>query len=326
MSQTEQQPDSKSPQQLNRQPVPPDDSPGDESIEAVPLFKNVKVVIPLFLVVLAIAIFAWRYYINLRDFVSTDDAYVDGNRVSVSTKILGRIDQLNADEGDTVREGQILVRLDDSDLRAQEAQTKAALGFAKENIEVSKVNLDKAQTDFKRSDAQFRQSIIPKEDFDHAQNELEAAKARLNLAYAQVAQLKNTIIEAPMTGVVSKRWVLAGDVVQPGQSIFSVYDVKNIWVTANLEETNLAYLHAGDKAEMDVDTYPSLKFSGTILLIGSNTASQFSLIPPNNASGNFTKVTQRVPVKISIVQDSIGNGMRASLLPGMSVEVRVKVR
>jgi membrane fusion protein (multidrug efflux system) len=77
---------------------------------------------------------------------------------------------------------------------------------------------------------------------------------------------------------------------------------------------------------MDVDTYPSLKFSGTILLIGSNTASQFSLIPPNNASGNFTKVTQRVPVKISIVQDSIGNGMRASLLPGMSVEVRVKVR
>jgi len=114
-------------------------------------------------------------------FVSTDDAYVDGNRVSVSTKILGRIDQLNADEGDTVREGQILVRLDDSDLRAQEAQTKAALGFAKENIEVSKVNLDKAQTDFKRSDAQFRQSIIPKEDFDHAQNELEAAKARLNL-------------------------------------------------------------------------------------------------------------------------------------------------
>ena len=337
MSQTEQQPDSKSPQQLNRQPVPPDDSPGDESIEAVPLFKNVKVVIPLFLVVLAIAIFAWRYYINLRDFVSTDDAYVDGNRVSVSTKILGRIDQLNADEGDTVCEGQILVRLDDSDLRAQEAQTKAALGFAKENIEVSKVNLDKAQTDFKRSDAQFRQSIIPKEDFDHAQNELEAAKARLNLAYAQVAtaqaqlgvvetQLKNTIIEAPMTGVVSKRWVLAGDVVQPGQSIFSVYDVKNIWVTANLEETNLAYLHAGDKAEMDVDTYPSLKFSGTILLIGSNTASQFSLIPPNNASGNFTKVTQRVPVKISIVQDSIGNGMRASLLPGMSVEVRVKVR
>jgi membrane fusion protein, multidrug efflux system len=128
-----------------------------------------------------------------------------------------------------------------------------------------------------------------------------------------------------MSGVVSKRWVLAGDVVQPGQAIFSVYDVKNIWVTANLEETNLAALQVGDKAEISVDTYPNLKFSGTILLLGSNTASQFSLIPPNNASGNFTKVTQRVPVKFSIIQEDTGKAPRANLLPGMSVEVRVKV-
>jgi membrane fusion protein (multidrug efflux system) len=303
----------------------------------VPLYKNAKLVIPLFLVVLVIAIFSWRYYIDLRDFVSTDDAYIDGNRVSVSSKILGRIDQLNADEGDTVHQGQVLVRLDDSDLRAQEKQTKAALAFAKENIEVSKVNLNKAQTDFQRAAAQFRENIIPKEQFDHAQNDLEAAKARLNMAYAQVAtaqaqlgvvetQLTNTMIQAPMTGVVSKRWVLAGDVVQPGQSIFSVYDVKNIWVTANLEETNLASLRVGDKAEILVDTYPGIKFSGTILLLGSNTASQFSLIPPNNASGNFTKVTQRVPVKFSITMDEPGNAPIVNLLPGMSVEVKVKVR
>jgi membrane fusion protein (multidrug efflux system) len=325
-----------------QQPVAPPMEPleavqDDEAIESVPLYKNVKLVIPLFLVVMVVAIFSWRYYINQRDFVSTDDAYIDGNRVSVSSKILGRIDQLSADEGDTVRQGQILVRLDDSDLRAQEKQTSAALTFAKENIQVSKVSFDKAQTDFQRAAAQFRENIIPKEQFDHAQNELEAAKARLNMAYAQVAtaqaqlgvvetQLKNTIIEAPMSGVISKRWVLAGDVVQPGQSIFSVYDVKNIWVTANLEETNLAALKVGDKAEIDVDTYPGHKFSGTILLLGSNTASQFSLIPPNNASGNFTKVTQRVPVKFSITQEDTGNVTRASLLPGMSVEVRVKVR
>ena len=323
-------------------PVPPQavplvTLPDDEEIESVPLYKNAKLVIPLFIVVLAIAIFSWRYYLNLRDFVSTDDAYVDGNRVSISSKILGRIDQLNADEGDTVQQGQILVRIDDSDLRAQETQTKAALAFAKENIEVSRVSLDKAQTDFQRASVQFRENIIPKEQFDHAQNELEAAKARLNLAYAQATtaqaqlgvvqtQLKNTIIEAPMSGVVSKRWVLAGDVVQPGQSVFSVYDVKNIWVTANLEETNLGSLRVGDKAEISVDTYPAIKFSGTIILLGSNTASQFSLIPPNNASGNFTKVTQRVPVKFSITQDDTGRAPRANLLPGMSVEVRVKVR
>lgn len=309
----------------------------EEDIESVPLYKNAKLVIPLFIIVIAVAIFAWRYYINLRDYVSTDDAYIDGNRVSVSSKILGRIDQLTVDEGDTVQLGQILVRIDDSDLRAQETQAKASLEFAKENIEVAKVSLDKAQTDFQRSSVQFKENIIPKEQYDHAQNELESAKARLNMAFAQstTAQaqlgviqtsLKNTIIAAPMSGVVSKRWVLAGDVVQPGQAIFSVYNTKDIWVTANLEETNLSDLHLGDKAEIDVDTYPGHKFSGTVILLGANTASQFSLIPPNNASGNFTKITQRVPVKFSVIQEDTVTSQRVRLLPGMSVEVKVKVR
>ena len=99
----------------------------EESIEAVPLYKNVKVVIPMFLVVLAIAIFAWNYYLQLRDYVSTDDAYIDADRVSVSPKILGRIDLLTVDEGDSVKEGQTLVRLDDSDLRAQEVRRKHRL-------------------------------------------------------------------------------------------------------------------------------------------------------------------------------------------------------
>jgi membrane fusion protein (multidrug efflux system) len=306
-------------------------------IESVPLYRNVKVVIPLFLVVLAIAIFAWRYYITLRDFVSTDDAYIDGDRVSVSAKILGRIDQLTVDEGDSVRQGQILVRLDDSDLRAQEAQAKASLIFARENITLAKVNMEKARMDYERATTQFNQSVIPKEQYDHAQSELESTKARLNIAIAQTGaaqaqlgviqtQLTNTVIESPMTGVISKRWVLSGDIVQPGQSIFAIYNVKDIWVTANLEETSLSNLRLGDKVEIKVDAYPDIKFIGTILRLGSNTASQFSLIPPNNASGNFTKVTQRIPIKISIERTDSSRDQNISLLPGMSVEVKVRVR
>ena len=306
-------------------------------IESVPLYRNVKIVIPLFLVVLAIAIFAWRYYITLRDFVSTDDAYIDGDRVSVSTKILGRIDQLTVDEGDSVRQGQILVRLDDSDLRAQEAQAKASLAFARENITLAKVNMDKARMDYERATTQFNQSVIPKEQYDHAQSELESSKARHNIAIAQTAaaqaqlgviqtQLTNTVIESPMTGVISKRWVLSGDIVQPGQSIFTIYNVKDVWVTANLEETSLSNLRLGDKVEISVDSYPDAKFIGTILRLGSNTASQFSLIPPNNASGNFTKVTQRVPIKISIERTDSKRSQNVYLLPGMSVEVKVRVR
>jgi membrane fusion protein, multidrug efflux system len=309
----------------------------DEPIESVPMYKNAKVVIPLFLVIMGIAVFCWQYYIKLSDFVSTDDAYIDGNRVSVSPKILGRINQLNADEGDSVRQGDVLVRLDDSDLRAQETQAKASVAFAKENIEVAKVGLDKAETDFKRSAAQFHENIIPKEQYDHAQNELESSKARLNLAYAQATtsqaqlgviqtQLRNTVIEAPMSGVVAKRWVMAGDVVQPGQAIVTLYDVTDIWVTAQLEETNLSVLRIGDKAEITIDAYPQLRFTGKVLRLGSNTASQFSLIPPNNASGNFTKITQRVPIKFSIEQTNVSDTTRVILLPGMSVEVKVRVK
>ncbi len=320
------------------QRIKPDKENGEEeSIEAVPLYRNAKAVIPLFLIVLAISIFSWQYYIQIRDYVSTDDAYIDADRVSVSSKILGRINLLTADEGDSVKQGQILVRLDDSDLRAQEAQAKASLSFARENITLAKVNLEKAQLDFQRASTQFNQNIIPKEQYDHAQSEFSSNQARLNIANAQVVsaesqlgviqtQLKNTVIESPMAGVISKRWVLTGDVVQPAQSIFTIYDVKNVWITANLEETGLGALRLGDKVDISVDTYPNVKFLGTIIRLGSNTASQFSLIPPNNASGNFTKVTQRVPIKISVEQIDSIHQRQVNLLPGMSVEVKVKVR
>jgi membrane fusion protein (multidrug efflux system) len=236
-----------------------------------------------------------------------------------------------------VRQGQALVYLDDSDLRAQEAQAKASLALARGNVLLATVNLDKARDDFARSSTQFKQNIIPKEQFDHAQSEYEASKARSGIANAQAlaaraqlgiveTQLKNTVITCPMDGVVSKRWVLVGDVVQPGQPIFSVYDLNNIWVTANLEETSLAALHSSDKVDITVDSYPGVSFSGRVFQIGSNTASEFSLIPPNNASGNFTKVTQRVPVKISITRTGADPRKKVDLLPGMSVEVKVRVR
>ena len=309
----------------------------ETSIESVPIYRNVKIVIPLFLLVLVIAIIAWQYYIGLRDFVSTDDAYIDADRVSVSAKILGRIDQMTASEGDSVRQGQILVRLDDSDLRAQETQAKASLAFARENISLAKVSVEKAQADFQRASAQYVQQIIPKEQYDNSRSDLETAKARFNIANAQTVaseaqlgviqtQLKNTVITSPMTGIISKRWVLTGDIVQPGQPIFSIYDLKNVWVTANFEETSLAALRSSENVEITVDAYPDTKFLGKVFQIGSNTASQFSLIPPNNASGNFTKITQRVPVKISIRCTANTNFQQViDLLPGMSVEVKVRV-
>ncbi len=309
----------------------------DEDIDDVPLFRKKRVIIPVLVVLSLVAIGGFFLYMNMQNFVSTDDAYIDANRVSISTKILGRIVYLGADEGDTVKSGQVLVRLDDNDLRAQEISAKAGLELAQQSLPLAQVDVDRAQEDFHRAEVQYKNGVVTKEQYDHAQKALDGARAghlialsKISAARAQLGvietQLENTTIIAPMDGVVAKRWVLGGDVVQAGQPVFTIYDLHNIWVTANLEETKLGHVHINDQVEIDVDAYPGVKFVGKVFEIGNYTASEFSLIPPNNASGNFTKVTQRVPVKISIGEPSTTDGIKPVLRPGMSVEVSVRIK
>lgn len=310
---------------------------GDEPIDQVPLYRKRRVVIPLAIVLVLAVAGAWWWYANFRGYVSTDDAYIDANRVSISSKILGRIAELTVDEADSVTRGQVLVRLDESDLQAQLAQASATLRLAEESIGLAKVNITRAQDDYRRADQQFRTAVITKEQYDHAKSALEASHAELAIALSRVgtakaqvgvvqAQLDNCTITSPIDGRVAKRWALQGDVVQAAQPIFSVYDRRETWVTANLEETNMGVIRLGEEVDISVDGYPDLMFSGRVFQVGTSTSAQFSLIPPNNASGNFTKVTQRIPIKISVAQGSAGSVPRVSLLPGMSVEVRINTR
>ncbi|MCE1200351.1 MAG: efflux RND transporter periplasmic adaptor subunit, partial [Marinilabiliales bacterium] len=137
-------------------------------------------------------------------------------------------------------------------------------------------------------------------------------------------QLNNTRLYAPFDGIVAKRWLLAGDIAQPGQAIYSFTAKAERWVIVYLEETKMADIHLNQKAIFTIDAYGSMEFKGKIFSIGASTASQFSLIPANNASGNFTKVTQRVPVKISIDTDAQGKNVgNLAFLPGMSVIVKI---
>lgn len=298
---------------------------------------NLKILIPLLLFVAALIVGFRLYMVHKRNFVTTNDAYIDANRVSVSAKMLGRISQLFADEGDSVRVGQMLVKLDESDLTAHEAQARAACALARENIRLAEITLQRAEADYQRAKAQFDDRVISQEQYDHAENGYKQAKARVAIAKAQAqsataqlgiveTQLQNSTVYSPIDGVVSKRWALSGDVVQPGQSIFAVYDLKNIWVTANIEETRIARLYEGLPVEIQVDAYPRTKFRGRVEQIASNTAAQFSLIPPNNAAGNFTKITQRIPVKIALNPSDNAGTESVHLLPGMSVSVIIKVR
>ncbi|MGE5432766.1 MAG: HlyD family secretion protein [Syntrophomonadaceae bacterium] len=309
----------------------------EQAVASTPVYKKKRVLIPLFITLVLIAAGIY-WFMGQQGYVSTDDAYIDANRATLSSKMLGRIDSLTVDEGDTVKANEKLVILDTSDLKAQENSAAATINNAQESIALSKVNLERAKDDFQRAKSQYQSSIIPKEQYDHAARAVEAAQAEYNISVSRVGTAKaqlgviqtnlmNGVIVSPIDGVISKRWVLAGDVVQPGQPIYSIYDTKNSWITAQLEETKVSSIKPGDYVEINVDAYPDQQFYGKVIQIGANTASQFSLIPPNNASGNFTKVTQRVPVKISIdgrTKDSKNPTGKLSLLPGMSVEVRIK--
>lgn len=301
------------------------------------LHRKKRVLIPLFLMLVVAAVVVYYWYNYLRGHVGTDDAVIDSDAVTISSKILGRIVALNADEGDSVKAGQLLVQIDDSDLKAQEAQAQAALDYVQQNVPLARIALDRAKDDFDRASVQYSDHVITSEQFDHARKALEMAQAQQAVALSQVkasqaqlavieTQLTNTRVISAASGVVARKWVVSGDIVQAGQPIFTLYDLSDVWVTANFEETKLASIHPGDSVEISVDAFPDRTLTGTVELIGAAAASQFSLIPPNNASGNFTKVTQRVPVRIALTnRDHSDPSGRLVLLPGMSVEVKIRV-
>jgi membrane fusion protein, multidrug efflux system len=294
------------------------------------------VVVPL-LLLLVVAVAAGAYwFVRIRGVVTTEDAYVDGDRVAVSTTIVGRIARLEADEGDTVRAGQLLMQLDDADLRSREAQAQASLTAAEENVKLAATRERQAREDLDRAQVQFRGHAIPQDALDHARTALTVAQAQRAIADADVGtanaaldvvrtQIDDTRVTAPLGGVVAKRWLLPGDIVQPGQPILTLYDLEHVWITANFEETKLASIPVGVAVDVSVDAYPDRRFQGRVERIGATAASQFSLIPPNNASGNFTKVTQRVPVRISLEREPAGGADPPPVLrPGMSAVVTIR--
>jgi len=326
--------------------------------------KNLKVYIPLLVVIVLVLGGGWYWYRDYSKYISTDDAYIDADRVAIGSKILGRISKEYATEGDSVKKGMLLAELDSVELNAlriQEVtsknqkialaqQSQANYTLYEEDLKVQKIALETSKEDINRAKIQFEGGVITKEKFDHAQKDLETAQAKydksqaqLVLAKAQIAtaladvesseakvkkseaDLRNTRIYAPFDGVVARRWLLTGDIAQPGQSIYTVTNDKQLWVIIYIEETNLQNIKIGQKAIFTVDAFSDVKFSGSVFYIGSNAASQFSLIPPSNASGNFTKTTQRIPIKISIdkAENKKGEAVSVKLISGMSVVMKL---
>jgi membrane fusion protein (multidrug efflux system) len=325
---------------------------------------NWKVYIPLTIVVIAVLAGGFIWYQDYTKYISTDDAHIDGHKVAVSPKMMGRILKLYVEEGDSVKEGQLIVELDSADILAQREHAKALkvqaassrsqavakYNYDVDNLKVLKINLERAQDDFKRAQEQYKRQVISTESFEHtkktleaiqaqydaAQKQLDVSKAQIESAAASIqssekqievftTQLLNTKIVAPMSGIVAKRWLLPGDIIQPGQPAVTIQDDKQLWVIVFIEETKLSEIHLNQEAKFNIDAFPDATFIGRIFQISSNTAGEFSLIPPNNASGNFTKITQRVPLKVSIDKTEDGKPLsNYKILSGMSVEIKIE--
>ncbi|MFD2145160.1 HlyD family secretion protein [Mucilaginibacter antarcticus] len=226
---------------------------------------------------------------------------------------------------------------------------------AKANVVSAQARLDKVRKDYERYANLVKDGSITQQQFDQAKSDLEVAQAnfvaakdqykaaqqqisttrsqlqvtntgvnlkQVDVDYANL-QLSYTDIKAPASGTASKKNVQLGQLVQAGQTLFNIVNDNSLFITANFKETQLEHIRNGQKVEMEIDAYPDMKLEGVVYNFSPATGAKFSLLPPDNATGNFVKVVQRVPVKIKI------NGAKedlAKLRAGMSVDVSVLIK
>ncbi|WDF55296.1 HlyD family secretion protein [Mucilaginibacter sp. KACC 22063] len=236
--------------------------------------------------------------------------------------------------------------------QSQIFQTAASSASARAQVVSAQARLEKTQKDYARYANLVKDGSITQQQFDQSKSDLQVAQANLQAARDQYKaaqeqvgasrnqlkvtntgvdqrqadvdfaklQLSYTHIAAPASGITSKKSIQIGQLVQAGQTLFSIVNDNSIYVTANFKETQLTDIKNGQKVDIEVDAYPDMKIEGTVYNFSPATGAKFSLLPPDNATGNFVKVVQRVPVKIKINADK---GVLEKLRPGMSVNVSV---
>lgn len=329
-------------------------------------------------VLLAGAAWGGWHWLHGRHHQSTDNAYVAGNVVQITPQVGGTVVAILADDNDAVKAGQALVQLDTADFKvaldqaeAQLAQTvrevralyagnatlRAQVALREADLARVQADLAKAQDDVDRRTPLVASGAVGKEEFQHANAQLSAARSALaaarsaalaakeQLATGQVMTdgttveqhpnvqraaarvreaalaLKRAELPAPIEGHVAKRAVQLGQRVQAGAPLMTVIALDHLWVDANFKEGQLAELRIGQPAELTADVYGSkVTYHGTVQGLGAGTGAAFSLLPAQNATGNWIKVVQRVPVRIALdAKELAAHPLRV----GLSMEVTV---
>ena len=320
--------------------------------------------------------YGWSWWTVGRFIESTDDAYVGGEVTTISSKVAGFVDAVAIADNQAVKAGDLLVKLDDRDYRAQLAHAEASVAAqeaalanleanarlqqamvaqASAEIAATAAEVDRAQSDvdryrtlaesryaslqrFQQADADYKKALAADRKAHAA---LEAAERQLDVIGTQKQQtraardeavanrdlarlnLNYTEIRSPIDGVVGNRAVRVGAYATVGAQLLAVVPTRGLWIDANFKENQLAHMRARQPVEITADALPGITLSGIVASLAPATGAQFSVIPPENATGNFTKIVQRVPVRI-LLEDSAAE--LATLRPGLSVVVRVSER
>jgi membrane fusion protein, multidrug efflux system len=308
-----------------------------------------------------------RYYYKANEnFVTTDNAYVQQDKLSVSAEVSGRIIEVGVHENQDVKAGQLLFRLDPEPYRIAIAQAEASIAAAQvkevslqTEVRSSGIDIASAREDVKFYTEEYRrQSTLMEQGFttrarlQAAEHALSDARSRVSMAEADAAQaraaaaparsapgvnpgvlagevqkrravyeLSKAEVYAPIAGIISQADRLqVGQMMTQSLPALSIVANDNSWIEANFKETDLAKMRIGQPVDIWFDAYPDLKLKGRVVSIGAGTGSEFSVLPAQNANGNWVKVTQRVPVRIAIE----GKPKR-KLIAGLSTHVRIDI-
>lgn len=328
--------------------------------------KTRKKVLLLLALLFVLAGIAWGVYwfLVLRHFQETDDAYVAGNQVQVMAQVSGSVNKVWFDNTDFVKKGDVLVSLDKTD--AEQAFKKAQTALAtsvrqthqlmingkqyQASITLQQTALAQAEADLKRREPLGASNLIGREELQHARDAVATAKAQLDVAIQQYnanqAMILNTSLEnqpavqqsaaelrdawlalqrtdirSPMDGYVSRRSVQVGSQIDTGTALMAVVPATNLWIDANFKETQLSGVRIGQDATVVADIYgDDVVYHGKVVGLDMGTGSAFSLLPAQNATGNWIKVVQRLPVRIELNQEDIA---KHPLRIGLSTLVKV---
>lgn len=316
-------------------------------------------------VLVFVAIFFWWFFWG-RFVDSTDDAYVNGNLVRLTPQIKGIVTEVNVDETFFVEEGQILIKLDETDNKIAFDKSKAELADAIRCVtqkfeqvyaiaalyEMRQADMMNAEIEYLDRKEVVASGAVSEEEFIHAEAKFFSARAavakvRYELMQA-ISEVQNTSVSthpqvekqkenvrqawvnlqrctlrAPASGIVSMRKVQVGESVDPSMPLLAIVPLDQMWVDANFKEIDLAKIRIGQPVSITSDTYGrDIVYAGEVIGIGGGSGAVFSPLPPQNATGNWIKIVQRIPVRISLSPDQL---RRYPLRLGLSMNVHIDV-